>query len=327
MRYFTPALMLAAGLGMTFAPPTPSIAADQLSVAVGTLGGTMGRLGAGLTDVVNKNQTDMKLSVTPGGGRANPARVSTGGADFGYSFTNFTATALAGKAPFDKKYPNLRVVARFWNACYHQYVGKDVYDSGIQSWEDIVAAKKPLKIGLVKKGTSSEYTGSVLVKALGSSYEKMAARGDKQTFSGTGANSRAIRSGQIDIYFHNSGDPNGAGIQAALGRDLTFLKLTPKIKSILTENGYSQCTIPGGIYKGIDKPTESMGLSGVLLTTDKMDQKAVYNILKIAAVNKKTLGAVHKIYKDWTPQFAAQVGSLPLHPGASKFFKEVGAIN
>ena len=97
MRYKTPLYIFAAGL-MVSGSPSPVIAADQLSIAVGTLGGTMGRLGAGLADVVNKNQTDMKLSVTPGGGRANPARVSTGGADFGYSFTNFTATALAGKA-------------------------------------------------------------------------------------------------------------------------------------------------------------------------------------------------------------------------------------
>lgn len=327
MRYLTLAFTLAVGIATTAAIPTPAVAVDQFSVAVGTLGGTMGRLGSGLADVVNKNQSEMKLSVTPGGGRANPARVSTGGADFGYSFTNFTATALAGKAPFNKKYTNLRVVARFYNACYHQYVGKDVYDSGIQSWEDIVASKKALKIALAKKGTSTEYTGSVIVKALGSSYEKMAARGDKQTFTGTGANSRAIRSGQIDFYFHNSGDPNGAGIQAALGRDLTFLKLTPKIKSILTDNGYSSCTIPGGIYKGNDKPTESMGLSGVLLTTDKMDERTVYNILKIANAKKQALGAVHKIYKSWTPKVSADVGKLPLHPGAVKFYKEVGAIN
>ena len=108
MRYMIPAFVIAAGLMTVSTTPKPAVAADQLSIAVGTLGGTMGRLGAGLADVVNKNQTNMKLSVTPGGGRANPARVSTGGADFGYSFTNFTATALAGKAPFKKKYSNFR---------------------------------------------------------------------------------------------------------------------------------------------------------------------------------------------------------------------------
>ena len=56
-------------------------------------------------------------------------------------------------------------------------------------------------------------------------------------------------------------------------------------------------------------------------------KKIRYNMLKIAAANTKTLGSVHKIYKAWTPKFAAQVGDLPLHAGAQKFYKEVGAIN
>ena len=327
MRYITPAIIIAAGIGMVVTIPTQSLAVDQQSIAVGTLGGTMGRLGAGLADVFNKNQSAVKLSVAPGGGRSNPARVSTGGADFGFSFTNFAATAIQGKAPFKKPYPNLRAVAKYYSSCYHQYVGKDVYDSGIQTWEDIVKSTKPLKIALVKKGTSTEYTGGLIVRHLGSSYEKMKARGDKQTFTGTGANSRAIRSGQIDFYFHNSGDPNGAGIQAALGRDLSFLKLSDNIKRLLTDNGYTPCVIPGGIYKGNAKDTQSMGLSGLLLTTDKMSADTVYNILKIAQANIKTLGSVHKIYKKWTPKLAAAVGKLPLHPGAIKYYKEVGAIN
>ena len=179
---------------------------------------------------------------------------------------------------------------------------------------------------MVKKGTSTEYTGGLIVRHLGSSYEKMAARGDKQTFTGTGANSRAIRSGQIDFYFHNSGDPNGAGIQAALGRDLTFLRLSDNVKSLLIDNGYTPCVIPGGIYKGVAKDTQSMGVSGLLLTTDKMSADTVYSVLKIAQANRKTLGSVHKIYKSWTPKLAASVGKLPLHPGAIRYYKEVGAI-
>ena len=85
--------------------------------------------------------------------------------------------------------------------------------------------------------------------------------------------------------------------------------------------------IPGGIYKGNAKDTQSMGLSGLLLTTDKMSADTVYNVLKIAQANIKTLGSVHKIYKKWTPKLAAAVGKLPLHPGAIKYYKEVGAIN
>ena len=117
MRYVTPLIVMAVGFGLATTASSTSFGAEQHSVAVGTLGGTLGRLGAGLSDVFNKNQDAAKLTVKPGGGRANPALIGTGGADFGFSFTNFTATALEGKAPYKNKYPNLRVVAKFYNSC------------------------------------------------------------------------------------------------------------------------------------------------------------------------------------------------------------------
>jgi TRAP transporter TAXI family solute receptor len=326
MRYITPTIVIAMGLGFAVTAPTASYSADQYSLAVGSLKGTMGRLGAGITNVFNQKQSAAKLSVSPGGGRANPARLGSGGADFAFSFSNFTSTAIAGTAPFKKPYKNLKVIAKFWDSCYHQYIAKDLYDTGIKSWEDIVASKKPLKIALVKKGTSSEYGGYLISKFLGSSYEKMAKRGDKQTFTGVGAMSRAIRSKQIDIYHHNSGDPQGAGIQATIGRDIKFGSMSGNVKKHLASHGWTPCTIPGGIYKGNDKGTESMGLSGVLLTTDKMSADTVYSLLKIVAENKKGLSAVHKIFKKWDPKRGAGVKGLAYHPGAVKFYKEMGAM-
>jgi TRAP transporter TAXI family solute receptor len=154
----------------------------------------------------------------------------------------------------------------------------------------------------------------------------MAKRGDKQTFTGAGAMSRAIRSKQVDIYFHNSGDPQGKGIQAALGRDLTFMKMSGNVKKMLATHGYTPCVIPGGIYKGIDKDTHSMGLSGVLLTTDKMSAKTVYNLLKTVKSSKKMLSSVHKIFKKWDPKRGAGVKGLPFHKGAVKFYKEEGVM-
>ena len=65
---------------------------------------------------------------------------------------------------------------------------------------------------------------------------------------------------------------------------------------------HMMCVIPGGIYKCNDKDTHSMGLSGLMITTDKMSAETVYNLLKIGHANRKTLGSVHKIYKKWTPK-------------------------
>ncbi len=301
-------------------------AGKQYDLAVGSLRGTMGRLGAGLANVINKNTKDFGLSVTPGGGRANPARIGGCGADFGYSFSNFSANALTGKAPYKKSYPNLRGIAKFWDSCYHQYAAKELFDAGITSWRKIIESKKPLKLAPAKKGTSTEYVASQIVKHYGTSYKELTKRGYKLTFPGAGGMSRAIRARQIDFYFHNSGDPNGAGIQAAQGRNLVFLNMDNDVKKLLADLNFKPCAIPGGIYKGNPKPTYSMGLSGVLLTTTKMDAKTVYSLLKIMSANLKTLGSVHKIYKKWKPSVGAAHMGVPMHPGAKRFYKEAGAL-
>ena len=70
-----------------------------------------------------------------------------------------------------------------------------------------------------------------------------------------------------------------------------------------------------------------MGLSGVMLTTDKMDQKTVYNILKIAAANTKTLGSVHKIYKAWTPSLQRKLVIFRSIRVPKNSTKKWGAIN
>ena len=298
----------------------------KYDLAVGSLGGTMGRLGAGLSEIVNRKQKKIILNVAPGGGRANPARVGGGGADFGYSFSNFAGAALAGKTPYKKAYKNLRGIAAFWDSCYHQYAAKELYDAGIKTWGDIIKSKKPMKLAPAKKGTSTEYIASMIVKHYGSSYKELTKRGYKLTFPGAGGMSRAIRARQIDFYFHNSGDPNGAGIQAALGRNLVFLDMADDVKKLLASHGFTPCQIPGGMYKGNPKPKDSMGLSGVLFTTTKMSADVVYSILKIASTEKKFLGGVHKIYKRWDAKKAGKNVGIPLHEGAKRFYKEIGGM-
>ena len=316
----------AVGLALTTLQTPAFSQSKQYSMAVGSLGGTMGRLGAGLTEAYNKAQEAAKMNVTPGAGRANPVRLSQGGADYAFSFSNFAKSAIAGNVPYKAKHGNIRAVARFYDSCYHQYASKELFDKGIRTWDDIVKSKAPLKVGVSKKGTSTEYTGQLIVQHLGSSYKDLTGRGYKLTFAGTRGNSQAISSGQIDFYMHNSGDPNSAGVQAAISRDLVFLEMSDGVKKMLAGHGYSPCKIPGGMYKGNDKEADSMGLSGVLLTTDKMSEDDVYNLLKSTNENIKFLSGVHKIFKTWTPKYGADTKGVPLHKGAERFYKEQGLL-
>jgi TRAP transporter TAXI family solute receptor len=318
-------ILIAAG-ALVAAFAVPAAAQKQMTIAGSSEGGTMYRLGAALSEVFNGAQKDVRLNLIVGGGAANPARVGGGGANFGFSFSNFAVSAYNGKAPFDSSFKALRHVGAFWESCYHQYVAQDLYDGGIKSWDDIVASKKPLAIGAGPAGTSTDAINKLLLSAYGTSFEALSSRGFKFTYTSMGATSDAIRSGQVDIYFHNSGDPNAAGIKAALGRKLTFLDASEKLKSTLAGAGFSPCVIPGGVYANVDKEHASMGALGVLMAHESVDAAVVYELLKTINANIKTLGGAHKIFASWTPSYGAAQYGLPMHPGAEKFYKEAGAL-
>ena len=327
MRKFVISILVGGGMVVSAAAtPTPAFSADQYTFAVGSLGGTFGRLGAGLVEIFNQKQEKSKFSVVPGGGKSNPARIGTLGADIGFSFGNLIKNARAGESPYKKPYANLRMVANFYDSCYHQYAAAELVDGGIKTVDDIVASKTPIKLSVGKKGTSTEYIASIMIKNLGSSYKTLEARGYKIVFAGVSASSRQIRSRGIDFYFHNSGIPNAGGIQAHLSRDLKFLAMSDNTKAGLIKAGFAKCVIPGGIYKGAPGDTHSVGTNGVVIATDKTPTDLVYNFLKIAHANSKFLGNVHKIFKSWTKKKASADLGIPKHPGAIKYYKEMGLM-
>jgi hypothetical protein len=304
----------------------PATAQTQMTIVGSTEGGTMYRLGAVLSEVFNGAQENTRLNLIVGGGAANPARIGSGGADTGFSFSNFAVSAYNGKPPFDSEFKSLRHVGAFWQSCYHQYIAKELYDAGIKSWDDIVASTEPLAIGAGPAGTSSDAINQLLLAAYGTSFEELTGKGFKFTYTGMGATSEAIRSGQVDIYFHNSGDPNAAGIEAALGRKLTFMDASETLKTTMADAGFSPCIIPGGMYENIDEDHESMGALGVLLAHEDTDPDVIYELLKVVNDNIKTLGGAQKIFATWTPEYGYVDYGVPLHPGAEKFYKETGVL-
>jgi TRAP transporter TAXI family solute receptor len=319
-----PVTAAAGALALSLA--TPALAQEQLTIVGSTEGGTMYRLGAAISEVFNGAQDAAQLNLVVGGGAANPARVGGGKGDFGFSFSNFAVSAYNGKEPFKEAFKSLRHVGAFWQSCYHQYIAKDLYDGGIKSWDGIVSSSEPLSIGAGPPGTSTDAINQMVLTAYGTSFEELTAKGYKFTYTGMSATSEQMRSGQVDIYFHNSGDPNAAGIEASLGRDLTFMDLADTVKTTMADAGFGPCVIPGGIYNNIDEDHASMGAQGVIMAHEDTDPEVVYALLKTINDNIKTLGGAHKIFESWTPEVGYADYGLPLHPGAEKFYKEVGVI-
>jgi hypothetical protein len=42
--------------------------------------------------------------------------------------------------------------------------------------------------------------------------------------------------------------------------------------------------------------------------------------------NKDRFVKIHKVVEDWTPEYATRDIGVPLHPGALRYYQEIGVI-
>ena len=123
------------------------------------------------------------------------------------------------------------------------------------------------------------------------------------------------------------GHPNGAIQEATTTTDAVLVPITgPEIDKLLEERSYYQgAEIPGGLYKGNDQATQSIGGKAVLSTTSKVDAEVVYQLVKSVFENIERFQRLHPAFKDLKPEEMIEVGlSAPLHEGAERYYKERG---
>ena len=137
----------------------------------------------------------------------------------------------------------------------------------------------------------------------------------------------ALGDNNIDAMTYFVGHPNGAIQEATTTTDAVLVPITgPEIDKLLEERSYyTKAEIPGGLYKGNDQATQSIGGKAVLSTTSKVDAEVVYQLVKSVFENIERFQRLHPAFKDLKPEEMIEVGlSAPLHEGAERYYKERG---
>ena len=100
-----------------------------------------------------------------------------------------------------------------------------------------------------------------------------------------------------------------------------------KIKEIVAKfPHYAPVAIPGGVYAGYDKDIPVVGAVGSLLTYEDMPEEVIYKITKMIHTNTKFLQERLNYFNSLSLEFALAGMSVPLHPGARKYYEEAGLL-
>ncbi|RRJ83224.1 TAXI family TRAP transporter solute-binding subunit [Aestuariirhabdus litorea] len=230
------------------------------------------------------------------------------------------AWAGEGKLQADGPQKNLRSVSMLWQNVEQFVVDKSLAKSGtIEDLKDF--AGKKFSIG--KKNSGTEGSGRQILAGVGVDTDAM-----DLAYMGYGPSADAMQNGTVVGMNTPSGVPTSAVTRAfaSLGDKITVLDFTDE--QVKKANGnyqlWTRYVIPANTYPGQTKAVNTVAQPNFLAVRDDIAEEDVYLITKTIYENLPFLNGIHKATKAMAIEKAIAGLPFPLHPGAARYYKEVG---
>ena len=138
----------------------------------------------------------------------------------------------------------------------------------------------------------------------------------------------ALKVGDTQAHIWTTNAPNAQVTDMIRSEKVGLIGIEPeKIEEIVAKfPHYAPVVIPGGVYAGYDKDIPVVGAVGSLLTYEDMPEEVIYKITKMLHENTAFLRERLNYFENFNLEFALSGMSVPLHPGAKKYYVEAGLI-
>lgn len=260
-------------------------------------------------------------AVNSAGSGANVQALGAGTADFAILQGLYGSYAATGTGPVTAKQTNMRSITMLWQNVEQFIIGKDMAKTGTMA-DMLVLKGKSAGFGKQNSGTLG--SNKVLLKGLGLDIDK----DFTLVHAGYGPTADALANGQIAGAGIPSGPPTGAitKLMAANKGKFVLLNVTTEQAEKMNSgrNLWTPYTIKAGTYPGQDADVNTIAQPNFLAVNASVDQEHVYLLTKAIYENLPFLQAIHKATKAMNKDAAMAGLPVPLHPGAAKYYKEIG---
>ena len=285
-------------------------------LATGGTGGTYYPFGGAIANIWNTKIENMNVTAQATGASAENLRlINKGEAEYAIVQNDVMDYAYNGTDLFEgEKLENIMTIGTLYPEVVQIAVSKD---SGIKS----VADFKGKRISVGDAGSGVEFNAKQIMEGYGLTFDDI-----KKSNLSFKESAEGIQNGTLDGCFITAGVPNAALQELAFTAGLTLVPVDGETaKQICEKYGYyTQTTIPGGTYKGTDSDTQALAIKATLAVNAKLDEEIVYEMTKALFENLSDLATAHAKGKEVSAQSAVTGVSVPLHPGAKKYFSELG---
>ena len=320
-------LATAAIVGLGLAGQTAQAEEASYILATASTGGTYYPVGVAISTLVKvKLQPKQKIAmaaINSAGSGENVRLLRENEAQFAILQGLFGFYAASGTGPLANEGPQegLRSVTMLWQNVEHFAVGSDAAKTG--TVDDFLALKgENVAIGKQNSGTIGSNTA--ILAGLGVSADT----DYSLVHAGYGPSAEALQNGQVEGISTPAGVPVGAVSQmmASMGDGVKLLDFTDE-QMAKADGGrelWTRYVIPAGTYPGQAADVNTIAQPNFLAVRSDLSDENVYLITKTVYENLPFLQAIHPATKAMAIEKAIAGLPLPLHPGAARYYQEVG---
>ncbi|MDD5008005.1 MAG: TAXI family TRAP transporter solute-binding subunit [Syntrophorhabdaceae bacterium] len=291
---------------------------QRLTIATGGTGGVYYPYGGTLAEIINKKVPNVNATAEVTGASVENVRlIGKMDATFGLAMNDTVYQAYAGEGKFTgKKIDSLRTVIQMYPNLYHVVTLKKY---PITKLTDI----KGKKVSVGAPGSGTEYKTNLVLPVIGIKYADFKVY--RLSFA---ENATQMKDGIIDVGIWSVAPPTSSIIDLATTHDIRFIPFS-KEEVTKVEKAYpyySEWVIPKNTYKGQTEDVLTIAVWNSVVCNKDLPDDLVYKITKAIFENKKMLVDTHKIAEFTTAKASATKSPIPVHPGALKYYKEIGVI-
>lgn len=205
-------------------------------------------------------------------------------------------------------------------ACYAEVCQLVVAaDSGITTVADL--AGKRVSIG--DAGSGVEFNARQILEAYGLTTDDITVQN-----LGFGDSADAVKDGKIDAFFCTAGAPTTAVMELSTTKGIRVINISGAEADKLMADYpfYTSYVIPANTYSGQTEDVTTVAVKATFIVRDGLSEDFVYNMTKALFESKDAITAGHAKGAELDTTYAVEGISVPFHPGAEKYFKEIGVL-
>ncbi|MGE4528985.1 MAG: TAXI family TRAP transporter solute-binding subunit [Rhodospirillaceae bacterium] len=316
MKRVVPLLFTASLMVSAVAAANTASAYDVQRLLLGTssAGGTYYNLGAGWSNIINKSgkNIDVTCEVTPGP-TTNMQLIEKGDMDLGMVTAWLAGEAVTGTGWAKEHGPYKKFMSTFPTHSSYLYI-YTLKGNGINTIQDF--AGKHVSVSTV--GSTSDVAGRAVLEVLGIKPAKLSRLP-------SGAQVNSLKDGTIDAVFGVTGSPAPWLLDLETTHDVKLIQLSDSDIAKLSKAYpfWSIDDIPANTYKNQTKPYKAVSFWNFVVVKKDAREDVVYDLVKTTYEHYKDMLVVSKSAAGIKLENVSKM-TVPLHPGALKYYKEVG---